>query len=347
MVSPAVRSGAVNEPGKRKWWVVVAAIVFVGAVIVTLVVALGGDDDAAPVASVPATSLVVPTTSAPPLETPDTAAPTPPSSDTAAPSTTELAGRTSPLDQYAACTGQDCPNVQYAPDGIPVAYDADEKTVTVLEASPRTIPLDIPESQGRLIAIGPDEVAYLLVVSPGETSPGRIVAVPSGSAEAGTVYEVVGSTDGLSDVFVVPSAAAIEVADCCGVGVDDGSYPYVDANGAELAGDPSRATWSWEWPLDGAIVVRNNETGESFEVPQAQAEREGLRSGDLRPLVDGRVVMLVDDETGATTAWVLDADTGTWTSTELGDALVEAIDPAGAVLTRDPSTLAFALVALD
>ena len=322
-------------------------MVLVGAVVATLVIALRGDDDDQPVGSAPVTSLAVPTTSAPPLETPGTAAPAPPPSDTAAPSTTALAGRTSPLDEYGACTGQSCPTVQYAADGLPIAYHADQKTLTVLEASPRSVPLDIPESQGRLITVGPDEVAYLLVETPGATNPGRIVAVPTGSNVAGTVHEVVGSTDGLGNVFVVPSADAIEVADCCGVGVDDGRYPYLDANGAALAGDPSRATWSWEWPLDGAIVVRNNETGESFEVPQAQAEREGLRSGDLRPLVDGRVVMLVDDETGATTAWVLDADTGTWTSTELGDALVEAIDPAGAVLTRDPSTLAFALVALD
>ena len=324
-----------------------AAIVLVGAVVVTLVVALRGDDDDQPVGSAPVTSVVVPTTSAPPLETPDTAPATPPSSDTAAPSTTELTGRTSPLEQYAGCSAQGCPDVEYTADGLPVAYQADQKTLTVLEASPRSVPLDFPESQGRLLTVGPDDVAYLLVESPGETNSGRIVAVPTGSNEAGTVHEVVGSTDGLADVFVVPSAAAIEVADCCGVGADDGSYPYVDANGAELAGDPSRATWSWEWPVNGAIVVRNNETGESFEVPQTQAEREGLRSGDLRPLTDGRVVMLVDDGTGATTAWVLDADNGTWTSTELGDALIEAIDPAGAVLTRDQSTLAFALVTLD
>ena len=180
----------------------VAAIVFVGAVVATLVIALR-DDDEQPVGSVPVTSLVVPTTSAPPLETPDTAPATPPSSDTAAPSTTALAGRTSPLEQYGACTGEDCPTVQYAADGLPVAYDADQKTLTVLEASPRTVPLDIPESQGRLITIGPDEVAYLLVETPGSTNPGRIVAVPTGSNDAGTVYEVVGSTDGLGDVFVV------------------------------------------------------------------------------------------------------------------------------------------------
>ena len=344
----AIRSGGVSETGARRpWWVVVAAIVIVGAVGVMLVIALRGDDDAEPVGGVPVTSLVVPTTSAPPRETPGTAAPTPPSSDAAAPSATGLAGRTSPLEQYAACIGQSCPTVQYAADGLPVAYDAAAKTVTVLEASPRIVSLDIPESQGRLITVGPDQVAYLLVESPGVTNPGRIVAVPIGSKEAGTVHEVVGSTDGLGHVFVAPSADAIEVVDCCGIGAEDGSYPYVDASGAELAGDPSLATWSWEWPLDGAVVVRNNKTGESFDVPQAQAESEGLRSGDLRPLVNERVVMLVNDGTGATTAWVLDPDNGTWTSTELGDALVEAIDPAGAVLTRDPSTLAFDLVALD
>jgi hypothetical protein len=46
------------------------------------------------------------------------------------------------------------------------------------------------------------------------------------------------------------------------------------------------------------------------------------------------------------TVWVLAPDAGTWTSTALGNVLIEAIDPAGAVLTRDPSTLAYDLVAL-
>ena len=151
-----------------------AAIVLVGAVVVTLVVALRGDDDDQPVGSAPVTSVVVPTTSAPPLETPGTAPPSPPPSDTSAPSTTELAGRTSPIEQYAACTAQSCPDVEYTADGLPVAYDADQKTLTVLEASPRSVPLDFPESQGRLLTVGPDDVAYLLVESPGETNSGRI-----------------------------------------------------------------------------------------------------------------------------------------------------------------------------
>ena len=335
-----------SEPGARRaWLIVVTAIVVVVAVGVILVLALRDDDDES-VDIDSATSLVVPTTSATSGETPGTST-TPPSSDAAAPPATDATGRTSPVEQYAGCTGQGCPTVQYAADGSPVVYDAAGRTVTVLEASPRTVSLDIPESQGRLITVGPDQVAYLLLETPGVTNPGRIVAVPTGSTEAGTVHEVVGSTDALGHIFVVPSADAIEVVDCCGVGADDGSYPYVDSNGVELAGDPSLATWWWEWPLDGPIVVRNNETGESFDVPQAQAESEGLRSGDLRPLLDGRVVMLINDGTGATTAWVLDPNDGTWTSTELGDTLIEAIDPAGAVLTRDRTTLAFDIVALD
>ena len=56
--------------------------------------------------------------------------------------------------------------------------------------------------------------------------------------------------------------------------------------------------------------------------------------------------MIVDDGAGASTVWVLVPDRGTWTSTELGNVFVEAMDQAGAVLIRDPSTLAYDLVAL-
>ena len=74
--------------------------------------------------------------------------------------------------------------------------------------------------------------------------------MPTGAEQAGTVHEVVGPTDGLGSVVVVPNADGIEVADCCGVGVTDGQYPYVDAAGAALPGDPTLATWSWEWPVE-------------------------------------------------------------------------------------------------
>ena len=259
----------------------------------------------------------------------------------------QLAGRTSPLDHTPRAPDRAARPCSTQPTGSRSPTTPTQKTLTVLEASPRSVPLDIPESQGRLITVGPDEVAYLLVESPGETNPGRIVAVPTGSNEAGTVHEVVGSTDGLGRCLRRAERRRDRGRRLLRRRRRRRQLPVRRRGRRRARRGPEPATWSWEWPLDGAMVVRDNETGESFEVPQIQAEREGLRSGDLRPLVDGRVVMLVDDGTGATTAWVLDADNGTWASTELGDALVEAIDPAGAVLTRDPSTLAFDLVPLD
>ena len=338
--------------GRRNWWVAAPAFgraIAVAVVIATLVVtSCGGEDADAPASSAAVTSSLVPTMpAAPTTEVPTTPDQASPSSDGVTSSTTDRHVRTSPTDLYASCVGADCPTVRYTAAGIPVAYDADEKTVTVLEAPPRSITLDIPESVGRLITVGPDDVAYLLVEPTEETNAGRILAVPTSGDEKGMVHEVVRPTDGLGFVFVLPNAEAIEVVDCCGVGVVDGSYPYLDATGGELPGDPSLATWSWEWQVNGPVVLHNDETGESFEVPQQQAEREGPRNGDLRPLADGRVVMLVDDGIGATTAWVLEPEDGTWTPAELGEVLVEAIDPVGAVLTRDQATLAFGLVPLD
>jgi hypothetical protein len=237
--------------------------------------------------------------------------------------------------------------VDYAADGLPIAYDGASKTLTVLEPTPRAITLDIAESTGRLIAVGPDAVVYLLVESTDADVPGRIIAVATAVETAGTVHEVVGRTNGLGSVFVDAGADGIGVTDCCGVGVADGVYPYVDSSGSALPGDPTLATWSWEWPVDSPMIVRNAETGETFEVPQQIPEREGLRSGNVRPLLDGRVVMLVDDADGALTAWALTPDSGSWTSTKLGNVLVEAIDPAGAALIRDQSTLAYDLVPLS
>jgi hypothetical protein len=341
-----LKAGPPESGGRRagrNWWVLIAAAAVVAVVAAVLIVLRDGDLGVSTPGSVQATSGSGPTTSAPPTtSTPQTTSTAPITSEP--PATTAPAGRTSPLDVFGTCHGSSCPNVQYAADGLAVAYHPESKTITVLEATPRALTLDIAESQGRLLAVGPDEVAYLLVESAEEPNPGRILAVATDAEQAGTVHEVVGPTDGLGSVVVVPSADGIDVVDCCGVGVPDGHYPYVDANGAALPGDPTRAAWSWEWPVNSRMIVRGDATGQDFEVPQQIPEREGPRSGDLRPLLDGRVAVIIDDDTGASTVWVLVPDRGTWTSTELGNVLVEAIDPAGAVLTRDPSTLAYDLV---
>jgi hypothetical protein len=331
------QSGRGGE-GRRAWWTVVAAAAVVGVVAAVVGVGLlDGDDGELTLGNGPATSESGVTTSAP--ETKST-----PSTTSELPSKPASAGRTSPLEVFGACKELSCPSVEYAADGLAVAYRAESKTITVLEATPRTVSLDIAETRGRLLAVGPDEMAYLVVDSAEEGYPGRILGVALGAEQAGTVHEVVGPTNGLGNVFVAARADGIDVADCCGMEVPDGHYSYVDADGAAIAGDPTLAAWSWEWPSNSRVIVRSNVTGRDYEVPQQIPEREGLRSGDLRPLLDGRVAVIIDDEMGVMTAWVLDH--GTWTSTELGFVNVVAIDPAGAVLTSDRSTLAYDLVPL-
>ena len=150
--------------------VVVAAIVVVGAVVVTLVSrceATTTISRSAPVRSRRSSCRRL--RSASPLRVGDTghARPlrrraTPRRVDDRATGRTRRSSSTPHAPDRAA------PTVQYAADGLPVAYNAGEKTLTVLEASPRSVSLDFPESQGRLITFGPDNVAYLLVESPGE-----------------------------------------------------------------------------------------------------------------------------------------------------------------------------------
>ena len=338
--SPASRG---ETSGRR--WLLAAAAVFVVVAAAVAVIAVGGDDQTQ---LVPATAPSVPVTSSPPVTTAGTVT-TPPSTTTppttvGPPTTAPSAGRTSPLDVYAGC-GPDCPDVGYGGDGVPVAYDPAGRTLTVLESTPRSFALDLPETSGRLVAVGPDGVAYLVVASTEEPSPGRLVAVPTRGGGAGSAVELLGPVDGLDLVGVGPAAGGIAVVDCCGVDVPDTLVPYVDGTGAPLPADASMTSWSWTWTGD-RITVREFATGREFEVPQPQADREGPRAGDLRPLLDGRVVVFVDDAAGAQTAWVLDPRSGTWTSTALGDASAWDVDPTGAVLTRDRSTQAYGLVPL-
>jgi hypothetical protein len=342
--------GAGERPAptaNRVRWLAAAAVV--GVAVAAVVAVAGGGEE--PARIVPATAPPTPVTPVTPV-TPATSLTSVPTTTIAAettvgppPSTTIPTGSaTSPLEVLRPCAGLDCEDVRYGASGLPVVYDAAARTLTVLGATTRTLALDIPEIAGRLVAVGPDDVAYLAVESASEPSPGRLLAVPTSGERAGTVTVLAGPTDGLGLVGVGPSAGGIEVVDCCGVGVTDATYPYVDAATSPLPADPTRERWSWTWTDVVSVVDRGS--GRTYEVPQPQAEREGPRAGDVRPLLDGRVPVLITDEVGAVTIWLLDPSSGAWTSTALGDVNVVDIDPAGAVLVRDRSTLAPSLVPL-
>ena len=71
--------------------------------------------------------------------------------------------------------------------------------------------------------------------------------------------------------------------------------------------DPTLATWSWTWGLDGQMIVHDDVKRSGLAaVPEARPDGEGPRTGDLRPLLDGRIVVPISDMMGITTAWVLD-----------------------------------------
>jgi hypothetical protein len=338
--------GADERPAptaNRVRWLAAAAVV--GVAVAAVVALAGGGDE--PARLVPATPPPTPVTPATPA-TPLTSLPTTTIvavTTVGPPSTTTPAGSaTSPVEVLRTCTGLDCEDVRYGASGLPVVYDAAARALSVLGATTRTLALDIPETAGRLVAVGPDDVAYLAVESASERSPGRLLAVPTSGERAGTVTVLAGPTDGLGLVGVGPSAKGIEVVDCCGVGVTDATYPYVDAAASPLPADPTRERWSWTWT--DVVSVVDRDSGRTYEVPQPQAEREGPRAGDLRPLLDGRVPVVITDEVGTVTIWLLDPSSGAWTSTALGDVNVVDIGPAGAVLVRDRSTLAPSLVPL-
>jgi hypothetical protein len=350
----AIYSGAValevpKPPGRRflGWRAAAAAAVLV--VVAALAFVWRNSDDGTRL--VPAT-LPAPTPSVAPPSSPASATTTtssPTSTTVGEPTSTLGVGRTSPLDVTGTCELSQCPEVGYAADGLPVAYHFGSKVMTVLEPTPRPMTLNIPESQGRLLGVGPDHVAYLLVETDepllAERS-GRVLGVPTQGVQAGVVHEVVPPSSDLVLGGVAPTRLGIEVFDCCADDVTDAVYPYVDANGTPLPDDPTLAQWSWAF--DGnRKIIHDNASGQDHEVPVEWPTSERTPTGDLRPLLDGRIVEVVPDELGSLTAWVLDPDGGTWTSTELGDVLVEDVDPAGAVLTRNRTTLSYGLVPLD
>ena len=54
------------------------------------------------------------------------------------------------------------------------------------------------------------------------------------------------------------------------------------------------------------MIVHDDVSGQDSVVPQTRPDGEGPRTGDLRPLLDGRIVVPISDRMGITTAWVLD-----------------------------------------
>jgi hypothetical protein len=204
----------------------------------------------------------------------------------------ELTAR--PLEAPIACNGSawppsSCPQLAVSPDGTLVALDSTAETLTWYEEEPRVVPLaaELPRlpTDGRLgglVAIGPHDVAYLLLPAL------NFVAVAPSGAEItrmdwGSNQSAYSTATGLVPVASGwPSVSAL-------------TMPWVDLNGNPITDTRPYPTAT---ATDAGIEVRLGErewllTGESWK-PTGAARPGAGRLLDFRPRSDGGVVMLLD-----------------------------------------------------
>ena len=92
-----------------------------------------------------------------------------------------------PLDPPIECELELCPSLAVSPEGTLVAYDQAAKTLTWYDAEPHVVPVtaDLDAEQVQLVAIGPNDVAYLLAGSP-DTQSWELVAIAAGGCRGST-----------------------------------------------------------------------------------------------------------------------------------------------------------------
>ncbi len=172
-----------------------------------------------------------------------------------------VAPRLVPIDHLAPCQPDACPTVAVAPDGTIVSYDDTSNTIVVGQrgsAPPRSVPVaGAPPVVGFLVAVGPDDVAYLVVQPVGVVDPiGDLIAVPlSGDGAGAVVASAPGVVDLSGDSSLVATRTGLVPVGCCGfdaVTPDPARAPllgWVDRSGASIT-------------LDGPVVSmeRTDET---------------------------------------------------------------------------------------
>jgi hypothetical protein len=191
-----------------------------------------------------------------------------------------------PIDELEPCQIDDCPSVAVAPDGTIVSYDDASQTITVgrrASAPPQSLPVTgAPESTvGYLVAVGPDDVAYVVMQPVGVADPvGDLVAVALSGADAGAVVaSAPGVVDLSGDSSLVETRTGLVSVGCCGF---DPVTP-----------DPSRQ------PLLGWVDRSGRPV--TFDGPVVSMERDG--QGELE-----QVVFVRTDLDGTRTTWPVPAD---------------------------------------
>ncbi len=256
-----------------------------------------------------------------------------------------VAPRLVPIDHLAPCQPDACPTVAVAPDGTIVSYNDTSNEIVVGQrgsAPPRSIPVaGAPPVVGYLVAVGPDDVAYLVVQPAGVVDPiGDLIAVPlSGDGAGAVIASAPGVVDLSGDSSLVATRTGLVPVGCCGfdaVTPDPARAPllgWVDRSGASITldgpvvsmertdetvslvstdADGTRATWAV--PADEVFGMQG--------MPDARVPADGSLLVTWWNVADGGQRLLRLRADGGVESIVVPSDIGVTALSPFGEAVV-------------------------
>jgi hypothetical protein len=137
----------------------------------------------------------------------------------------------------------DCTQLATTEDGRIVAYDPSDDTLSVFDRSgmelQSAVAVDsdvVPLERVWFVAVGPDDIAYLSVPTPGADAANDLLAIPLLGENAGQVVLGWTGLDGSGDSTLISRRAGLTVVPCCGPRVtrpapDSAIYRWVDSDG--------------------------------------------------------------------------------------------------------------------
>ncbi|WP_040492347.1 hypothetical protein [Ilumatobacter nonamiensis] len=141
----------------------------------------------------------------------------------------------------------DCTELANTEDGRIVAYDPTVPAFRVYDSAGNDLqsevpigPDVIPADGGNLLTVGPDDVAYVRITTPGAQDPSNdLLAIPLVGDDAGQVVMSWTGLDGTGDSTLIPRRAGLTVVPCCGPretrpSLDAPIYRWVDRSGGVI-----------------------------------------------------------------------------------------------------------------
>lgn len=203
--------------------------------------------------------------------TPTTTAPT-----TTAPTTLALV---QPIVPYRCASQYTCTQLTNTDDGRIVAYEPTAEALVVYDGLGSTelqrvfLTDQFADAFPSLVSVGPDDVVYVTINTPGIIDPSRdLLAIPLSGPAAGTIVMRWTGLDGSGDSTLVPQPDSLVVVACCGYmetrpTADSTRYPYVDRSGA-VTPDSRRTTFRMDLASGAGTLVRVESGAETtFALP--------------------------------------------------------------------------------